>query len=99
MKEFTCLRENTEKYIIFAVPIEKVVTRIKTNREKIAKNLSYILQFIDSAKFMASYYQILSITFLKESRELNLNLDAMIKNAKFGDYIRSMRLFSWIHKL
>ena len=27
-KQFTCLGENTEKYITFTVPIEKEVTRI-----------------------------------------------------------------------
>ena len=27
-KQFTCLRENTEKYTTFTVPIEKEVTRI-----------------------------------------------------------------------
>ena len=53
-KQFTCLGENNEKYIIFTVPIEKEVTRIDKNGEKITKNISYILQFIDSARFMAS---------------------------------------------
>ena len=46
--------ENTEKYITFTVPIEKGVTRIDKNREEVTKNISYILQFIDSARFMAS---------------------------------------------
>ena len=30
-KQFTCLRENTEKHIIFTVPIKKEVTRIDKN--------------------------------------------------------------------
>ena len=47
------MRENTEKYIAFTVPIEKV-TKIDKYREEITKNASYILQFIDSARFMAS---------------------------------------------
>ena len=46
-KQFSCLGENTKKYITFTVPIEK-------NGEEITKNISYILQFIDSARFMAS---------------------------------------------
>ena len=50
----TCLGENTEKYITFTVPIEKEVTRIDKNGEKITKNIGYILQFTDSARFMAS---------------------------------------------
>ena len=54
LKKFTCLGENNEKYIIFTVPIEKEVSRIDKNGEEITKNVSYILQFIDSARFMAS---------------------------------------------
>ena len=53
-KQFTCLGENTEKYITFTIAIEKEVTRIDKNEEEITKNISYILQFIDSARFMAS---------------------------------------------
>ena len=53
-KQFTCLGENTEKYITFTVPIEKEVTRIDKNGEEITKNISYILQFIDSGGFMVS---------------------------------------------
>ena len=53
-KQFTCLGENTEKYITFTVPIGKEITRIDKNGEEITKNISYILQFINSARFMAS---------------------------------------------
>ena len=53
-KQYTCLGENNEKCITFIVPIEKEVTRIGKSGEKITNNISYILQFIDSAKFMAS---------------------------------------------
>ena len=45
-KQFTCLGENTEKYISFTVPIEKEVTRIDKNGEEITKNISYILHKI-----------------------------------------------------
>ena len=41
-KQFTCLGENTEKYITFTVPIEKEVTRIDKNGEEITTNISYI---------------------------------------------------------
>ena len=51
-KQFSCLGENTEKYITFTVPIKKGVTRIYKNGEKITKNTSQILQFIDSARIM-----------------------------------------------
>ena len=53
-KQFSCLGENMEKYITFTVPIEKEVTRIDKNGEEITKNISYILQFIDSTGFMGS---------------------------------------------
>ena len=52
-KKFTCLGENTEKYITFTVPIEKEVTRIDKNGDKTIKNVSYIMQFIDNARFIA----------------------------------------------
>ena len=42
-KQFTCLGENTEKYITFAVPIEKYVTRIDKNGAEITKIISYNL--------------------------------------------------------
>ena len=51
-KQFTCLGENTEKYITFRIPVEKEVPRTDKNGAEITKNLSYILQFIDSARFM-----------------------------------------------
>ena len=54
-KRFTCSGENTEKYITFTFPIEKEVTRINKNVEEITKNISYILKFINSAGFMASF--------------------------------------------
>ena len=57
-KQLTCLGANTEKYITFTVQIEKEVTRIDKNGEEITKNTSYILQFIDSARFMANSFSI-----------------------------------------
>ena len=53
-KQFTGLGQNNEKYITFTVPIEKEVTRIDKNGEEITKNICYILQFTDSARFMVS---------------------------------------------
>ena len=53
-KLFMFLGENTEKYIIFTVPIKKEVARIDKNGEEMTKNISYILQFIGSTIFIAS---------------------------------------------
>ena len=36
------------------VPIEKEVTKTDKNGDKVTINISYILQFIDSARFVAS---------------------------------------------
>ena len=47
-------RRNTDKYITFTVPIEKEVIKIDKNGGEITTKISYILQFIDSARFMAS---------------------------------------------
>ena len=70
-KKFPCLGENTEKYISFIIPIEEEVTRIDKDGEEITKNISYILQFIDSAIFMASSLS-----------NYHVNSDIMIKNVK-----------------
>ena len=58
-KQVTCLWENTGKYITFTVPIEKEVTKIEKKWEEIIKNISFILQFIDSTQFVQAHYQIL----------------------------------------
>ena len=58
-KHFTCLGENTEKYVTFTVLIKKEVTRIDKNGEEITKNISYI----DSARFIASSLSNLVSTF------------------------------------
>ena len=46
--------KSTEKYVTFPFLIEKEVTRIGKNGEKVSKNISYMLRFIDSASFIRS---------------------------------------------
>ena len=53
-KQFTCLGENTKKYITFTIPIEKEVTRINKNEEKLKKYI-YI--------YWQAYNQVLSVVF------------------------------------
>ena len=53
-KQLTCLGENTEKYIALIVLIEKEVTKIDKTGEEPTKNIPYILQLFDSARFIAS---------------------------------------------
>ena len=50
-KQFTCLGENTEEHITSTVPVEKEVARIDKIGKEITKKMSYILQFVDSARF------------------------------------------------
>ena len=69
-KQFTCLGGNTEKYITFIVPTEKVVTRIDKSGEEVTKK--YILH-------------ITIYCFLKEFVELNVNTDTIIKNVKYAE--------------
>ena len=51
--QFECLGENTEKYKIFSVPIEKEVTNIDKDGNESVFTISYKMKFIDSARFMA----------------------------------------------
>ena len=62
--------------------MEKEKTRFDKNGEEITKNISYILQFMIAQDLWQAYYQILSITFLKEFIELNVNMDTVMKNMK-----------------
>ena len=52
-KQFTWLGKSTENFITFTVSLGKEVTRTDKNGEEITQNISYILQFIDSTRFMA----------------------------------------------
>ena len=54
-KQLTCLGENSNKYIIFTEPKEIEVRRVDKNGEQITKNISYRLQFTDSASLMAKF--------------------------------------------
>ena len=83
-KQFICLDGNTEKYIAFTVPIEKAVRRIDKNEKETTKNISYCNLLIAQDLWQA-HYQILSIIFLKEFVELNVNKNMMIKMWNLGN--------------
>ena len=74
---------NILKYTIFTVPIEKEVTRIDKNGEEITKNIYYILEFIVSARFMASLLSNFVNNVCEECVEYNVNTDMMIKKSTF----------------
>ena len=68
-KQFTCLRENTKKYITFSVPIEKQIIRIdkkEANYKNLTDKKSYRLEFIK-----VQHYSSLS-NFLNNLAETNL---------------------------
>ena len=81
-KQFNCLGENTDKYIIFTVRIDKEVTRIDKNGEKIAKHISCILQIIDSARFMVSSSNLFNNLSEGIRIKLNVNTNTKIKNVR-----------------
>ena len=82
-KQFTCLEENAEKCITFTVTTKKEDIGIDKNRGEIAKNV-YVTYYnlLILQDLWQAHYQILSIIFLKEFIELNVNLDTKIKNVK-----------------
>ena len=49
-----CLGENTEIYITFSFLMEIEVSKIDKNGEEVTRNISYKLQFINSARVMTS---------------------------------------------
>ena len=86
-KQFTCLGENTGKYITFTVPTEKEVTKIDKNGEEITKiYLTYYNLLIRQGLWQA-HYQILSIIFLSEFKELNAYSEMMITNVNLWNQI------------
>ena len=84
-KIFTCLGKNTEKYISFTVPIEKEVTRIDKNGEQNAKNISYMLQFIDNPRFMTSSLSSLVNNLSEGIYRIKFKFEHDDKNVKHGE--------------
>ena len=81
-QQFTSLGENTEKYITFTVSVEKEVARIVKNGEEITKIYLTYYSLLIVKDLWQAHYQIVSITFLKELIELNVNSVTMVKNVK-----------------
>ena len=52
--QFECLGKNSEKYKTFSVLIEKEVKNIDKDGNESVVPISYKIEFIDSARFMAS---------------------------------------------
>ena len=79
-------------YITFAIPIEKEITRTDKNGEEITKNISYNLLI---AQDLWQVHQVLSIIFLKEFIEFNVNSDTMMKHVKRVELNISIATVFW----
>ena len=78
-KQFPCLKESTVKILTFTVPIEKKSQKFIKNEKKIQTiNLTYY-NFLKVKDLLQAHYQILSLIFLKEFIELNVNTDVIKK--------------------
>ena len=85
--KLTCLGENTEKYITFSVLIE------------IIKTISHRLQFIDSARFMASSLLNLVNNLSERIHKIKRKYEHDDKNVKVVELNTKILGFSWIRKL
>ena len=85
LKKNTRLGENTDKYLAFTVPIEKEVTRIDKNGEQNAKNISYMLQFIDNPRFMTSSLSSLVNNLSEGIYRIKFKFEHDDKNVKHGE--------------
>ena len=56
--------------------------------KKLQKIYATYYNFLIAQDLWQFHYQILSITFLKEFMELNVNLDTMIKNVRYAELIK-----------
>ena len=80
--QFTCLGGTNENYITFSVPIEKEVSRLANNGNKITKTISYRLQGIKVLivqDLWQAHYAISLIFLLREFIKLNINIDTITK--------------------
>ena len=69
-------RENYRKYKTFSVPIEKVITKIDKDGNESVVTISYKIQFIDSARFMASSLSNLVNNFAEVVHKIKCNLNS-----------------------
>ena len=68
---------------------------LKKSGEEITKNVSYILQFTGSARFMANSLSNLANNLHEGIHRINLSLDTMIKNVKYVELSISIATVFW----
>ena len=84
-KQFTCLGENTEKYITFTAPTEKKLTRIDKSGEKITKIYYMFYKLLisqDLSQAHEEYFLEVDIPYLKKLHELHNNLSFLPEKMK-----------------
>ena len=89
-EQFTCLGENTGKYITFTILIEKKFTRIEKQLQKIYPKYYNLLIAQD---LWQVHYQILLIIILEEFIKLNVKTDTIIKNVKYEKLNKGIATF------
>ena len=77
-KQISCLGENTEEYMTFTVPIEKLQQLIKMEK-KLQKICFTFYSLLIVLYLWKALYQILLIIYLKDFIELNVHQDMIIK--------------------
>ena len=82
--QFECLRENTEKYKTFSIPVEKEVTNIDKDGNESVVIISYKIKFIDRARFMAISLSNLVDNVTEEFIKLNLKIVIVFLNMKMS---------------
>ena len=70
-ENFEGLRENTENYKIFSIPIEKEVTKINKDGNENFVTTPYKINFVDRAKFMAIWSSNLAGNLTEEIHKIN----------------------------
>ena len=83
--QLTCLRENTNKYITFSVPIQKVLQELTKLEKKLQKQYPIDYNLLIAQDLCHAYYQILLIILPKEFIKLIVYTDTLIKNKKLSE--------------
>ena len=81
-RQFTCLGENTEKYITFTVPIEKEVIRINKKEKETISKLKILIIFL-LIKFIKLNVNTDIITKNVKIVELNKDSDCFFEYRNF----------------